>query len=58
MATQPRTQEIRTQHLFFYLLKPDGSNYIGWNIDMQIYLCIEELDATFELSLKEVIPPP
>jgi hypothetical protein len=42
MATQRQPHETRTHLLFFDPLEPDGSNYLGWNIDMRAYLCVEE----------------
>ena len=56
MATQPKARETRTQPLLFDPLEPDGSNYLGWNIDMKIYLCAEKLDITLEPQTEEEVP--
>jgi hypothetical protein len=56
MATQHRARETRIQPLFFDPLEPDGSNYLGWHIDMRTYLCAEELNATLELEPEKEIP--
>ena len=50
MATQRKPREIRTQSFFFDPLEPDGSNYLGWNVDMRAYLRAEELNATITLA--------
>ena len=52
MATQRNSCEIRTQSLFFDPLEPDGSNYLGWNVNMRA----EELDATIALAHEGEIP--
>jgi hypothetical protein len=53
MATQRQPREIHTHPLFFDPLEPDGSNYLGWNIDMRAYLRAEELDATIDSSMNK-----
>ena len=56
MATQCQPCETRRHPLSFDLLKPDGSNYLGWNIDMHAYLRVEELDTTIAPAHEEEIP--
>ncbi len=56
MATQRQPRETRTHPLFFDPLEPDGSNYLGWNIDMRAYLRAEELDPTIAPAHEGEIP--
>jgi len=55
MATQRQPHETQTDPFFFDPLEPDGSNYLGWNIDMRAYLCAEEFDATIAHAHEEEI---
>ena len=56
MATQRQHRESWTRPLFCDPHEPDGSSYLGWNIDMRAYLRAEELDATIALVHEEEIP--
>ena len=56
MAMPRKPCEIRTQSLCFDPLEPDGSNYLGWNINMRAYLRAEKLDATIALAHEGEIP--
>ena len=44
----------KVQSLLFKALEADGSNYLGWNIDVKTHLAAEELGEAINLEAKDI----